>query len=76
MVLELIKQQFIMEKVKETETGGKRHDLDDYSSLIWETRDGFLGYWDSFGDNPMYTALKSRQGIKSSVTGISPEEAF
>ena len=68
--------QFIMEKVKETETGGKRHDLDDYSSLIWETRDSFLGYWDSFGDNPMYTALKSRQGIKSSVAGISPEEAF
>jgi len=68
--------QFIMEKVKETETGGKRHDLDDYSSLIWERRDNFLGYWDSFGDNPMYTALKSRQGIKSSVTGISPEEAF
>jgi len=68
--------QFIMEKVKETETGGKRHDLDDYSSIVWEERRGFLGYWDSNGDNPMYAAIKRRQGIRAQIKGVTPSEAF
>lgn len=68
--------QFIMEKVKEVETGGQRHDLDDYSSLIFEERSGFLGYWDSNGDNPMYAAIKSRQGIRAQIKGITPDEAL
>lgn len=66
-----------MEKVKEVETGGKRHDKDDYTSLIWETRNGFQGYWDTNGDNPMYASIKSKRGFDgSSVKGISPEDAF
>ena len=68
--------QFIVEKVKETETGGKRHDKDDYTSLIFETRDGFLGYWDTNGDNPMYAAIKSRRGIRAQMNTATPEEAF
>lgn len=68
--------QFIMEKVKETETGGQRHDLEDYSSLIFEERKGFLGYWDENGDNPMYAAIKSKQGIRAQIKGASPDEAF
>ena len=46
--------QFIVEKVKEVETGGKRHDKDDYTELIYEERGGFLGYWDTKNNNPMY----------------------
>ena len=61
--------QFIMEKVKEVETGGQRHDLYDYSSLIFEERGGFLGYWDENGDNPMYQAIKARQNFKSQSRG-------
>lgn len=68
--------QFIVEKVKEVETGGKRHDKDDYSELMFETRNGFLGYWDTKGDNPMYAAIKSRQGVRAQMKGITPEEAF
>lgn len=68
--------QFIVEKVKETETGGKRHDIDDYTELIYEERGGFIGYWDTNGDNPMYKAIKSRQGVRAQMKGISPAEAF
>ena len=74
--------QFIVEKVKEQETGGKVHDSGDYSSVIWDTRDGFTGYFDSRGDNPMYKAHKSRIGVRAQMKGsnglplISPEEAF
>lgn len=68
--------QFIMEKVKEVETGGKRHDKDDYSQLVWEERDGFLGYWDTNGDNPMYAAIKSRQEVRAKMNPVSPEDAF
>jgi twinkle protein len=68
--------QFIAEKVKERETGGQVHDMGDYSSLIYETRHGFTGYWDSNGDNPMYKALKSKTEIREKLIGISPEEAF
>lgn len=68
--------QFIMEKVKEVETGGRVHDKDDYTALIYEERGGFLGYWDTNGDNPMYAAIKSRQGIRAQMKGISPAEAF
>ncbi len=68
--------QFIMEKVKETETGGKVHDKGDYCELIYEERGGFLGYWDTNGDNPMYAAIKSKQGVRAKMKGLSPEEAF
>ena len=71
--------QFIMEKVKEDETGGQRHELDDYSSLVFEERGGFLGYWDENGDNPMYQAIKSKQSVRAQSKGlptVSPDDAF
>lgn len=68
--------QFIVEKIKETETGGMRHDKDDYSELIYEKRDGFTGYWDIHGNNPMYAAIKSRDNVRSQLQGMSPEDAF
>tara|TARA_R110000782_G_scaffold12246_3_gene36985 strand:+ start:168 stop:2099 length:1932 start_codon:yes stop_codon:yes gene_type:complete len=68
--------QFIMEKVKEVETGGRVHSKDDFTGLIYEERDGFLGYWDENGDNPMYAALKSKEVIRSKIKGVSPSEAF
>lgn len=69
--------QFIVEKVKETETGGKVHDADDYTKLVWETRDGFTGYWDDYGDNPMYKNLIGKRELRS-IGEIKPslEEAF
>lgn len=72
--------QIIMEKVKEEETGGKRHNSGEFTSLIWEERDGFLGYWDDRGNNPMNKAIVSKMGVRAQAKtikkGISPEEAF
>lgn len=65
--------QFIMEKVKEEETGGMKHPKDHYTELIFEKRDNFLGYWDSKGNNPMYKAKTSSDNV---VKYLSPEEAF
>lgn len=48
--------QFIVAKLKETETGGKVHPKGQYSELKWDTIDGFMGYWDSEGNNPMFAA--------------------
>ena len=68
--------QFISTKVKENETGGMVHELGDYTGLIYEKRNGFTGYWDSNGDNPMYKAKVSREGVREQVKTMSPEEAF
>ena len=68
--------QFIVEKIKETETGGKPHPQDRYSELIYEQRDGFLGYWDTDGRNPMYEALMSKMGIQKEIKRLTAEEAF
>jgi len=55
--------QFIVHKVKEVETGGKRHTLGEYTALRWMEKDGFLGYWDEHNNNPMYSSLN--KGLKS-----------
>lgn len=68
--------QFIVEKVKEEETGGKRHDAGEWTELVWERRDGFLGYWDENGDNPMYNSMISKLGVRAQSKRISAEEAF
>jgi hypothetical protein len=68
--------QFIQEKVKEIETGGKVHTNGEYSSLIYESRNGFLGYWGENGDNPMYKAQMSRLGVRAQMKRMTPEEAF
>lgn len=57
--------QFIVGKVKELHTGGRVHDKDDYTSMVWDTRDSFTGYWDEQGNNPMYKAMLSKLGKDS-----------
>lgn len=68
--------QIIMEKVKEIETGGRVHSQGEFSSLIYETRKGFTGYFDSYGDNPMYKAIQARLGVKAQMTTKTALEAF
>lgn len=74
--------QFIMEKVKEVETGGKVHNQGEYTGLTYETRKGFTGYWDEFGDNPMYKAQVAKLGVRAQMKSgadlpkVSPQEAF
>ncbi|MCK5017968.1 MAG: bifunctional DNA primase/polymerase [Candidatus Peribacteraceae bacterium] len=64
--------QFITGKIKEYHTGGRPHDIGDYSELVWETRDGFTGYWDTDGNNPMYKNLLARRGVeKLTQTGLT-----
>jgi hypothetical protein len=50
--------------VKDKSTGGEPHIDGEYTSLVWEERDGFTGYWDSDGNNPMYRAMKARKGVE------------
>ena len=68
--------QVIMEKVKEQETGGKVHDAGDWTELIWDTKDGFTGYWDAAGNNPIYKAQMAKLGVRAQTKRITPEEAF
>ena len=65
--------QFIVTKVKEEETGGSVHSLGEYSKLIFQENNGFTGYFDEFGNSPLYDALKGRQ---SSIPTVNPTEAF
>lgn len=51
------KMQFMLTKLKEDETGGQVHSLGDYTALQWQTKDGFTGYWDASGANPMYRRI-------------------
>jgi hypothetical protein len=68
--------QISMQKVKDKSTGGKPHVEGDWAELIYESRDGFMGYWDSNGDNPMYQAKISKEGVQERMRAVSPEEAF
>lgn len=72
--------QFIMHKVKEEETGGKVHDLGDYTELTYERRHDFLGYWDNQGNNPMYQALypegKEKAGIGNFIENFDEQSPF
>lgn len=56
--------QLTMAKVKTVRTGGRVHDSGDYTKLIWEERDGFIGYWDDRGVNPIYNTMMARVGGK------------
>lgn len=68
--------QFIVEKIKEEETGGKRHAAGEWTELTWENRNGFLGYWDEDGNNPMYKALSAKLGVRSQLKRMMPEDVF
>ena len=75
--------QISIQKVKDKSTGGKPHIEGDYSSLVYETRKGFTGYWGaSSGDNPMYKDKVSKMGVRARLKSegrlpnMSPEDAF
>ena len=68
--------QVIMEKVKETETGGRVHNQGEFTSLIYENRRGFNGYFDSNGDNPMHKAITARLEVRAQMKTKTPLEAF
>ena len=50
--------------------------LGEWGELCYERRDGFLGYWDSNGDNPIYEAKVSKMGVRAKMSNMTPEEAF
>ena len=60
--------QISVQKIKDKSTGGQPHIDGEYAQLIYEERDGFTGYWDTNGDNPMYKALKSRVNVSSRMS--------
>jgi len=62
--------QVSIQKVKDKSTGGEPHIDGEYTSLVWEERDGFTGYWDSDGNNPMYRAMKARKGVEGLISCI------
>lgn len=68
--------QISVQKVKDKSTGGKPHLDSQYTSLVYEKRNGFIGYWDENGNNPMYKALMSRNNVKEEIKKLTPEEAF
>lgn len=68
--------QFIVEKLKETETGGKVHNRGEYTPLVYEKRHGFTGYWDEEGNNPMYRAISNKYNVSERLKTMTPEEAF
>ena len=68
--------QISVQKVKDKSTGGKPHLEGEWSELCYEMRDGFLGYWDANGDNPIYEAKMSKIGVRAKMNNMTPEEAF
>lgn len=55
--------QITVEKIKDVSTGGSVHNLGEYSELLYEENDSFLGYWDN-GVNPIYRALLAKKGTE------------
>jgi len=71
--------QIKMEKIKERETGGNVHVDGDYTALTYETREGFRGYFDENGDNPMYRAKVAKLDVSKELVQIKkmkPEDVF
>lgn len=67
--------QFIVHKVKETETGGRRHVLGEYTPLRWLERDGFIGYWDEDDNNPMYNQMIINPNKKLKSNGLITDKS-
>lgn len=68
--------QISVQKVKDKSTGGEPHVDGSWTELIYENRNGFLGYWDENGENPMYKAMVSKLGVRAKLKRMSAEEAF
>lgn len=59
--------EFRMEKIKEWETGGGVHAAGEYCAMEYDTREGFLGFWDEQDVNPLFkfkTAAESARRNK------------
>ena len=57
--------QFIVKKIKERETGGEEHPIDEFTELRYTTKNGFTGFWDCFNSNPMYEYMKKNSNFYS-----------
>lgn len=73
--------QISVQKVKDKYTGGEPHVEGEWGELIYKTFDGFTGYWDSEGNNPIYKARQAKLGMKAKINPslsprINPEDAF
>ena len=68
--------QVLVEKVKDKSTGGEPHQEGDWGELVYESKNGFLGYWDSEGNNPMYKVKSAREGVRETLRLMSPDEVF
>lgn len=68
--------QISVQKVKDKSTGGEPHVDGEWSELIYEHRNGFTGYWDENGNNPIYESMVSKLGVRAKMKTMSPEEAF
>lgn len=55
--------QFCVEKIKETETGGMVHNQGEWTELSWDIREGFMGYYDDDGNNPMRQSLLAKRNV-------------
>tara|TARA_R110002167_G_scaffold331706_1_gene538418 strand:- start:64366 stop:66204 length:1839 start_codon:yes stop_codon:yes gene_type:complete len=53
-----------VEKVKNIGTGGHVSPVDESMSLTYKEVDGFTGYFDTDGNNPMYNALNRGKEVK------------
>ena len=51
--------RFIVTKIKEHETGGREHSLDEYTELRYTTVHGFKGFFDCNNSNPLLEFMKS-----------------
>lgn len=68
--------QISVQKVKDKFTGGEPHLDGEFGELIYETRDGFTGYWDIEGNNPIFKLQASKNIIKEKLPNISADDAF
>lgn len=68
--------QISVQKVKDKSTGGEPHNSGEWDELVWDTRDGFTGYWDEEGGNPMYKAQVAKLGVRAEMKRMSAEDAF
>jgi len=66
------------EKVKDPSTGGSVTPSNESTALSYKTVEGFTGYFDSSGTNPMFSKNKSKTKKKESkpLPKIDPTDAF
>lgn len=69
--------QISVQKVKDKSSGGQPHIQGSYTPLIYETRNGFKGFWDEMGNNPMYKDISSKLNLNNKINEkIIPDDIF